>query len=76
MLVVASEPTIKSALVAQCKECADEHAVLICASVINVGTDPMALLIPMFAIWVLQIPLAKNVKAFCRLSADFAVGAL
>ena len=57
---------------AEGKQCVDEYAVLICASVINVTTDLMILVIPIVAIWGLHMPAAKK----WRLSAVFAVGTL
>ncbi|MCJ1460422.1 hypothetical protein MMC28_010804 [Mycoblastus sanguinarius] len=72
VLAVAFECVGKGALVAEGKQCVDEYAVLICASVINVTTDLMILVIPIVAIWGLHMPAAKK----WRLSAVFAVGTL
>lgn len=72
VLAVAFECVNKGAIVAEGKQCVDEYAVLICASVINVTTDLLILIIPIVAIWGLHMPAEKK----WRLSAVFAVGSL
>ena len=72
VLAVAFECVGKEALVAAGKQCVDEFAVLVCASVINVTTDLMILFIPIAAIWGLHMPTEKK----WRLSALFGVGTL
>lgn len=72
VLAVAFECVGKEALVAEGKACVDEYAVLICASVINVTTDLMILVIPIVAIWGLHMRSGKK----WRVSAIFAVGTL
>lgn len=72
VLTVSTQCVGKEALVAQGKECVNQFAVLIGASVINVTTDLMILVIPIVAIWGLQMPLDKK----WRVSLIFAVGAL
>ena len=72
VLAVAFECVGKDALVAAGKQCVDEFAVLVCASVINVTTDLMILFIPIAAIWRLHLPVEKK----WRLSALFGVGTL
>lgn len=72
VLTVATECVGKADRVARGEECLDQYAVLICASVINVVSDLMILVIPIVAIWGLQM--AKEKKL--RLSAVFAVGSL
>ena len=54
------------------KECVNGYAILIGASVINVTTDLMILVIPTIAIWGLHMPTEKK----WRLCAVFAVGIL
>ncbi|KAI4198431.1 MAG: hypothetical protein LQ350_005291 [Teloschistes chrysophthalmus] len=72
ILSVALQCVGKDALVAAGKECVDEFAVVMCASVINITTDVALLLIPIFAVWGLHLPSRKKWK----LSAVFAVGFL
>ncbi|KAF6218247.1 hypothetical protein HO133_006209 [Letharia lupina] len=72
VLTVATECVGKADKVARGDQCLDEYAVLICASVINVVSDLMILVIPIAAIWGLHM--AKEKKL--RLSAVFAVGSL
>lgn len=72
VLTVAFQCTGKGALVAAGKQCVNQYAVLICASVINVTTDLMILVIPIAAIWGLHMSVQKK----WRLSAIFAVGTL
>ena len=72
ILSVAFQCVGKADRVAAGKECYNEFAVLMCASVINVTTDLMILVIPIVAIWGLKLPSAKK----WRLSAVFAVGLL
>ncbi|KAI9685184.1 MAG: hypothetical protein M1822_004771 [Bathelium mastoideum] len=72
VLAVAFECVGKGAIVAAGKQCVDEYAVLVCASVINVTTDIMILVIPIMAIKRLKIE--KGRKG--RLYAVFAVGIL
>ena len=57
---------------AQGKQCLDEYAVLISASVINVTTDIIILVVPIVAIWGLHMPSEKK----WRLSTVFAIGTL
>ncbi|KAF7502497.1 hypothetical protein GJ744_005654 [Endocarpon pusillum] len=72
VLSVAFQCTGKRAVVEAGKECVNGFAVLICASVINVTTDLMILIIPVVAIWGLRMPSEKK----WRLSAVFAIGFL
>ena len=72
MLAVAFECVGKAALVAEGKQCVDEYAVLISASVINVMTDIIILVVPIAAIWGLHMPTEKK----WRLLTVFAVGML
>lgn len=72
VLTVAFECLGKDDLVAAGGQCVNEYAVLIGASVINVTTDLMILVIPIAAIWGLHMPAMKK----WRLSAIFAVGTL
>ena len=72
VLTVAFECVGKDDLVAAGGQCVNEYAVLIGASVINVTTDLMILVIPIAAIWGLHMPAMKK----WRLSAIFAVGTL
>ncbi len=72
VLAVALECVGKAALVAEGKECVDGYAVLICASVINVTTDIMILIIPIVAVWGLHMAAEKK----WRLTTVFAVGTL
>ena len=72
VLAVAFECVSKATLVAAGKQCVDEYAVLVCASVINVTTDIMILVIPMMAIRGLNMNRGKK----RRLYAVFAVGLL
>ena len=62
----------KAALVAEGKDCVDEYAFVICASVINVTTDIMILIIPIMAVWGLHMAAEKK----WRLTAVFAVRTL
>ncbi|KAL9599318.1 MAG: hypothetical protein Q9219_003945 [cf. Caloplaca sp. 3 TL-2023] len=62
----------KEAIVAKGGQCVNEYAVLICASVINVSSDIMILVIPIVGIWGLHMPTDKK----RRLSAVFVVGGL
>lgn len=72
VLTVATECAGKAEKVAMGEECLDQYAVLICASVINVVSDLMILVIPIVAIWGLHMAKEKKI----RLSAVFAVGSL
>lgn len=72
VLTVATECVGKSAAVTARGECLNQFAVLICASVINVISDLMILIIPIAAIWGLQMAKAKKI----RLSLLFAFGSL
>lgn len=72
VLAVALQCAGKAALVAEGKECVDAYAFLICASVINVTTDIMILIIPIEAVWGLHMAAEKK----WRLTAVFAVGTL
>ena len=72
VLTVAFECVGKDALVAAGKQCVDDFALLVCASVINITTDSMILFIPIAAVWRLQMPRGKK----WRLSALFGIGTL
>ncbi|KAK0513519.1 hypothetical protein JMJ35_004505 [Cladonia borealis] len=72
VLAVALQCAGKAALVAVGKDCVDEYAFVICASVINVTTDIMILIIPIVAVWGLHMAAEKK----WRLTAVFAVGTL
>lgn len=50
----------KAALVAEGRQCIDESAILISSSFINVAMDILVLVIPILAIWGLQMPAAKK----------------
>lgn len=54
------------------ENCVNEYAVVVCASVINVVSDLMILVIPIAAIWGLHMNKRRKIK----LSAVFAVGLL
>ncbi|KAL8984381.1 MAG: hypothetical protein Q9205_001644 [Flavoplaca limonia] len=60
----------KAALVAEGGQCIDEYAILITSSFINVAMDIFVLVIPIIAIWGLQMPTAKK----RRLSVVFVLG--
>ncbi len=62
----------KAEKVARGENCINQYAVLICASVINVVSDLMILVIPIVAIWGLHMSKEKKIK----LSTIFAVGLL
>ncbi|KAL8928490.1 MAG: hypothetical protein Q9208_001724 [Pyrenodesmia sp. 3 TL-2023] len=62
----------KAAVVAKGGQCIDEYAILISSSFINVAMDIAVLVIPIVAIWGLQVPKAKK----RRLSAVFVLGGL
>ena len=62
----------KATLVAEGGQCIDEYAILISSSFINVAMDILVLVIPIIAIWGLQMPAAKK----RRLSAVFVLGGL
>ena len=72
VLAVALECASKAPLVAEGKECVDEYAFVICASVINVTTDIMILIIPIVGVWGLHMAAEQK----WRLTAVFAVGFL
>jgi hypothetical protein len=72
LVTVATECVGKADIVAHGGQCLDEYAVLICASVINVVSDLVILIIPVTAIWNLRMSMEKKI----RLSALFAVGTL
>ena len=72
VITVSTECVGKAAIVAKGGQCVNEYAVLICASVINVSSDIMILVIPIVGIWGLQMPKEKK----RRLSAVFIVGGL
>ncbi|KAL8665071.1 MAG: hypothetical protein Q9168_007780 [Polycauliona sp. 1 TL-2023] len=72
VLTVATECVGKPADVIEKGECLNQYAVLICASTINVVSDLMILVIPITAIWGLQM--AKNKKI--HISFLFAFGSL
>ena len=56
----------------QGRQCVNDYAVLMTASVVNVTTDVIILVIPIAAVWGLHMPREKK----WRLSAVFAVGTL
>ena len=62
----------KERIVANGGQCFNEYAVLICASVINVISDFMIIVIPVYGIWGLQMPTRRKLK----ISAIFFVGGL
>jgi hypothetical protein len=72
VLTVVTECVGKADIVAHRGQCLDEYAVLICASVINVVSDLVILIIPITVIWNLHM----SVEGKTRLSAIFAVGTL
>ena len=72
VLTVATECVGKADKVARGEECVNQYAVLICASVINVVSDLMILVIPIVAIKGLHMAPQKKL----RLSAVFGVGSL
>ncbi|KAL8735402.1 MAG: hypothetical protein Q9166_000947 [cf. Caloplaca sp. 2 TL-2023] len=72
VITVSTECIGKEAIVAAGGQCVNEYAVLICASVINVSSDIMILVIPLVGIWGLHMPKEKKRK----LSAVFTVGGL
>ncbi|KAL8811929.1 MAG: hypothetical protein Q9223_007418 [Gallowayella weberi] len=72
VITVSTECIGKEAIVAAGGQCVNEYAVLICASVINVSSDIMILVIPIVGIWGLHMPAAKK----RRLSAVFVIGGL
>lgn len=57
---MATECVDKAEKVAMGEECLDQYAVLICASVINVVSDLMILVIPIVAIWGLHMAKEKK----------------
>ncbi|KAL8726450.1 MAG: hypothetical protein Q9181_006047 [Wetmoreana brouardii] len=68
VLTVTTDCVGKGDKVAKGEECVNQSAVVICATVINVVSDLMILIIPIAAIWGLQIAKTKKL----RLSAVFA----
>ncbi|KAL8804121.1 MAG: hypothetical protein Q9182_002754 [Xanthomendoza sp. 2 TL-2023] len=72
VITVSTACVGKEAIVAAGGQCVNEYAVLICASVINVSSDIMILVIPIVGIWGLHMPAAKK----RRLSAVFVIGGL
>lgn len=72
VLTVTTECVGKAAQQARGEACVNQYAVLICASVINVISDLMILIIPIAAIWRLQMLWDKKIRLF----ALFAVGIL
>ncbi|KAL9041114.1 MAG: hypothetical protein Q9180_001495 [Flavoplaca navasiana] len=60
----------KAAVVAEGGQCIDEYAILITSSFINVAMDVFVLVIPIIAIWRLQMPTATK----RRLSVVFVLG--
>ncbi|KAL6717346.1 hypothetical protein ACLMJK_005261 [Lecanora helva] len=72
IITVTTECVGKADKVAKGQQCVNEYAVLTCASVINVSSDLMILVIPIVSVWGLQMPAGKKLK----LSAIFFVGAL
>lgn len=72
VIAVITECVGKEDKVARGEQCINQYAVVICASVINVVSDLMILVIPLAAIGDLKISRKQNI----RLSAVFAVGIL
>lgn len=72
IITVSTQCIGKEAIVAAGGQCVNEYAVLICASVINVSSDLMILVIPIVCIWGLHMPAEKKRK----LSAVFIIGGL
>ena len=72
IVTITTECVGKADKVARGEECVNQYAVLICASVINVVSDLMILVIPIVAIWGLHMARQQKI----RLSAVFAVGSL
>lgn len=72
VLTVATECVDKERQLPTREECLNQSALVISASVINVVSDIMILIIPIVAIWGLQM--AKKPKF--RLTAIFAVGVM
>ncbi|KAL8676919.1 MAG: hypothetical protein Q9224_007240, partial [Gallowayella concinna] len=72
VITVSTACVGKEAIVAAGGQCINEYAVLICASVINVSSDIMILVIPIVGIWGLHMPAEKK----RRLSAVFVIGGL
>ncbi|KAL8793341.1 MAG: hypothetical protein Q9182_007666, partial [Xanthomendoza sp. 2 TL-2023] len=71
-LTIATECVGKPAEVVERGACLNQYYVLICASVINIISDLMILVIPIAAIWGLHMARAKKI----RLSFLFAFGSL
>ncbi|KAI4270964.1 MAG: hypothetical protein L6R38_006967 [Xanthoria sp. 2 TBL-2021] len=81
VLTVATQCVGKPAEVAERGECLNQYAVLICASIINVLSDLMILIIPVAAIWGLQMAKSKKTRlsflfAFCSLGVIASLGRL
>ncbi|KAL8645954.1 MAG: hypothetical protein Q9226_007069, partial [Calogaya cf. arnoldii] len=72
VLTVTTQCVGKPTAIAERGECLNQYAVLICASVINVLSDLMILIIPVTVIWGLQMAKSKKI----RLSFLFAFGSL
>ncbi|KAL8644521.1 MAG: hypothetical protein Q9226_007720 [Calogaya cf. arnoldii] len=72
IITVTTQCVGKAAIVAAGGQCVNEYAVLICASVINVFSDLVILVIPIVCIWGLHLPADKKRK----LSAVFVIGGL
>ena len=72
VITVATECVGKADKVAKGEQCVNEYAVLTGASVINVSSDLMILLIPIVSIWGLQMTAMRKWK----LSIVFCFGSL
>lgn len=72
VLVVTTDCIRKETDVAKSQECLKQPVVVFSATVINLVSDLMILIIPMIAIWGLQM--AKKKKL--RVSAVFAMGSM
>lgn len=72
IITILTECVGKEAIVAKGGQCVNEYAVLICASVINVSSDLMILVIPIAGIWGLHMPTKKKLKV----SSIFIIGGL
>ncbi|CAD6590843.1 MAG: hypothetical protein ASARMPREDX12_004751 [Alectoria sarmentosa] len=72
IITAATECVGRADKVSKGEECLDQYAILVCASVINVVSDLMILVIPISAIWGLHMAKEKKLK----LGAVFAVGSL
>lgn len=72
IFVVTTQCVNKQKQKARGEKCLNQPALVVSASVINVVTDLMILIIPIVAIWGLQMTKKHKI----RLSAVFAVGAM